>query len=893
MAQQEAAPPRLAEWLLWCLVPRRIHEELAGDLHELFLQRHTQDGVTRARRWYWGQVAAAVVHARPARRPVVASRITGDPVMHTVIQDVRFSLRVLGKQRGFTAVAILMLAVGIGANATIFSWINSVLLDPLPGARNSNQLVQLGYLVRGDVMTSFSYPEYRDLRDSTKALSGIAGRDDLAAGIVIDREAERAWAELVTGNFFDVLGAQAAVGRVLQPSDDQPGAPGAVVISHRYWRTRFGSDPAVVGRRVVINAHPFTIAGVAEPAFHGGESGLHFDMWLPMAAQPAVMPGGDRLAIRGSRWMTLLGRRAPGVTIEQSREEMRGIVARLAATYPGYDDHAAAVFPLAESPTGGVSVLRPVLLILMSVAAIVLLIACANLAGLLLARSSARGREMAVRLAIGAGRGRLVQQLLVEGTLLATGGTLAAIVALRWTSGLLLSFAPPSELPIDIHVTVDWRVLAFTAGVACVTVLIFALMPALQATTSQLGGVLRDTRSAPTFGRHRFRRALVAGQIALSVTLLVAAGLCLRSLGAARDMTPGFTADGVVVGWVDPISASYTPEATRLFYTRLLDRVRQLPGAESVTLSRRIPLGFVGGSFSNVTVDGYQESADAQRGVGYNSVGPDYFATMKIPIVAGRDLHAGDVIDRPRVAVISESMAQLYWRDRDPIGGRFVFGRMSSDAQPWITVVGVARNIKQRSMVERPQPFVYLPMLQGSPVGAVLHVRVAGTEAVMRELPKVVRDLDPNVTFYQLSLLADHVKAATFQQRMAANLLVVFGGLALLLAAVGSYGVLSYLVGQRRREIGVRLAVGATRAQVFRLIASSGAQLTAVGVAVGLLLALAAGFGLQGLLIGVTPFDPITYAAVIGLMTLVAMLACALPAQRAASLDPVTTLRED
>jgi predicted permease len=487
-----------------------------------------------------------------------------------------------------------------------------------------------------------------------------------------------------------------------------------------------------------------------------------------------------------------------------------------------------------------------------------------------------------------------VQQLLIEGVLLATVGTLAALLALRWTAGLLMAFVPPSDLPIHLDVHVDSRVVLFTAAIALCTVLLFALVPALQATTSNLVSGLRDGGSTGrAFGRHRLRRALVAAQVALSITLLVGAGLCVRSLAVARIATPGFTADGVVLGWLDLFAASYGSDSGQDFYQRLLDRVRAMPGVESATLGRRVPLSFGGGSSSTLTVDGYQAPDDAPAFAQFNHVGPDYFRTLRIPIISGRDLSAADVSGRRRVAVINETMARTFWKGRDPINGRFSFSR-SPREEDYITVVGVIGDIKYRSMTEAPQAFFFLPVLQNFQPAMVLHVRAAGDPtAVTADLPRVVREMDPNVTFYNVGLMSAHTGAATFTQRLAANLLVVFGGLALLLAAIGSYGVLSYLVGQRRREIGIRLAIGATRSSVFRLIVSSGARLVAIGAVAGFVMAVGLGFALRGLLIGIKPTDPVTYVSVFGILVAVAIAACVLPARRAASLNPVTTLRED
>jgi predicted permease len=894
---QAARPPRLACWLLSRATPDRRREELLGDLEELFQATVTARGRVAARRWYWGQTADAIVDVIRERRRQ-PKKPAGDSLMKTLTQDFRYAVRSLSANPGFASIAVLMLALGIGANSTIFSWVNAVLLNPLPGTARTGELVQLTYLYRGDVMPSFSYPDYEDISRAVKQLTGITGFEDLAVGVVIDKEAERAWAELVTSNFFDVLGAPVVIGRGFTAEDEKPGTQ-AVVLSDAYWQRRFNGDPSVVGRQIRINAQPFTIVGVTGPGFFGGVSGLSHDMWVPMGAQPLVMAGGSRLDVRGSRWLALIGRLAPGSSREQVRAELDAILDGLRATWAAqarYIDHRAAVFPLDNAPDGGIAVLRPVLLILTAVAGVVLLITCANLAGLLLARASSRQKEIAIRLSMGAGRWRIVQQLLVEGLVLATLGAAAALIALSWTSGLLIAFAPPSELPIHLAVSVDATVVWFTAAITIGTVLLFALAPAAQAAPADVATTLRDSGSAGrAFGRHRLRRSLVAAQVALSIALLVGAGLCLRSLNQAARMTPGFQAEGVVVGWLDLFSAGYTPQEGRAFYARMLERVSTLPGVETASLSRRIPLGFTGGSFTDVTVEGHAKSDGDPQGVGLNYVGPGYATTLKIPVVAGRDFSADDTFDRARVALVSESMARIYWKGRDPVGGRLMFGSPRPDQEPqWITVVGVIKDIKQRTLTERAQPNVLIPILQFYASTSVLNVRTAaGLDSISGPLQQVMRELDPRVPFYNVSRLADHTKAATFQQKLAGDLLVVFGALALALAGIGSYGVLSYLVGLRRREIGIRLAVGATRGDVFRLIAGSGARLIGAGLIAGLLLSIGVGMGLESLLIGIEPTDPVTYAGVIAVLLLVATAACLMPARRAAALDPAITLREE
>lgn len=887
-------PPPLATWLIAREIDDRRGEDLLGDLEEMFHVRCVEDGRRAASRWYWRQAIHIIVDAIRERRRQPRPP-AGDSFMQTLMQDLRYAFRSLFAKPAFAAVAIAMLALGIGANATIFSWVNAVLLNPLPGTRAPQELVQLSYLFKGDVLTSFSYPDYDDLRRESKLLQGIVGREDLSVGIVIDRDAERAWSEVVTANYFEAMGVPMALGRGFTPEEEQPGRPGTTVLSHEYWVGRFNGDPSVIGRSIKINAQPFTIVGVAAPGFQGGESGLAFDVWLPIGMQPVVMAGGNRLAARGNRWITTLARLAPGATLEQAEAELNAILAGMRQAFAKenrYIDQSIMLHRLDNAPTGSVSVLRPVLLVLMAVAAVVLLIACANLAGLLLARASARQREIAIRLSMGAGRSRIIQQLLVEGTVLAALGCVAALIALRWTSGLLVGFAPPSELPIQLSVIVDARVVAFTALIAVLTVVLFAVLPAAQAAPADLAGTLRDTGAAGRgFGRHRLRRGLVVTQVALSVVLLVGAGLCLRSLQAATRMTPGFDANNVTVGWLDLFSAGYTPAQGRAFYTQALERVRALPGVEHASMSRRIPLGFTGNSSTDVRIDGYTPAADEFPFVGLHFVTSDYMQTLRIRIVAGRDISDADVTGQPLVAMVSESMVRRYWSGQDPIGKRFAFG--SGGEPEWITVVGVVTDIKQRSFNERPSPHVYIPLMQFYGSRSVLNVRTASGIDVTPDLHRVIREIDPSVPFYNVGELADQTKAATFQQQMIADLLVVFGVLALVLAGVGSYGVLSYLVGLRRREIGIRVAIGATRGDVFRLIAGNGARLIGAGVTIGLLLSIGVGMGLQSLLIGTEPTDPITYATVIGVLTLVAAAACLLPARRAASLDPVTTLREE
>ena len=758
-------PPRLASWMLGRALDDRRREELLGDLEELFHFKLNDDGRFAARRWYWRQTADAIIDAIRERRRLPKPP-GGDSFMQRLLQDLRYAVRSLVANPGFTGVAILMLALGIGANATIFSWVNAVLLNPLPGATRANELVQLMFLYRGDTMPSFSYPDYQDLTRGSTQLTGITGYEDLAVGIVVDREAERAWAQIVTSNLFDVLGVPVALGRGFTADDEKPGTPAAAVLSDAYWKRRFNGDPGVIGRQIRVNAQPFTIVGVAAPGFLGATTGLSYDMWLPIGTQPTVMPGGNRLDVRGSKWLGLIGRVRPDATHDQVRAELDGILEDLRKTWASqnrYLETRAAVFPLDNTPDGGIAVLRPVLLILTAVAAVVLLITCANLAGLLLARASARQREIAIRLSMGAGRWRIVQQLLVEGMVLSSLGAIAALIALRWTSGLLIGFAPPSELPIHLAVDIDATVVWFTALVAIATVLLFAVAPAAIAAPADVATTLRDSGAAGRgFGRHRLRRALVAAQVALSIALLVGAGLRLRSLGQAAHITPGFQAEGVVVGWVDLFSAGYTATEDAHFTRGSSSACGVYLGLNPPRLAGAFPSDSPAAAFSDLTVEGHQVSDRDPQGVGLNYVGPDYAATLRIPVVAGRDLSADDRFERPRVALRHriEGRASI-WKDRDPIGGRFMFGRPRPDQEPeWLTVVGVVKDIKQRSLTERPQPLVMIPILQFYSSTSVLNVRTAsGLTAIDGSLQQAVREVDPRVPFYNVSLLSEHTSS--------------------------------------------------------------------------------------------------------------------------------------
>ena len=808
--------------------------------------------------------------------------------MHTLLQDLRFGCRLLWRSPGFATVAVLTLGLGIGANTTIFSWINSVILTPVPGATDTGRLVEFSQTYQGSRF-ALSYPDYVEYRNSTTLLSGIAAREELALHVSVDGVPERAWAELVTANFFDVLGVRAAIGRTFVPEEDRtPRAAPVAVISHGLWQRRFGGDPAAVNRRVDIKGHPFTIVGVTPPEFQGSMTALAYDLWVPMMMQPVVMPGGDRLSQRDNHWLSSFGRLAPTATAAQARDEIAALTQRIGADRAVYKDVGVSVALLRDSSDGAISVLRPVLMALAMVAVLVLLIACANLANLMIARGAARHREIAIRSSMGASRSRIVRQLLTESLIVAGGGAAVALVIARWTAGMLILFAPPTEFPISLNVPLDIRVFLFTGLAAIFTALFFGLVPALQASRGDYTPALKDGSQGAGSSRRRLRDTLVVAEVSLSLALLVAAGLCVRSIQNARQFDPGFNPQGVLLTSLDLFPSGYTPEKGRVFYRQLLDRLQALPGAESVTLARRVPLGFTGNSSSSVTIDGYQPKPGETVSFAYNPVGPEYLTTMQIPLVGGRDIARADERGQPYVAVISETAARRYWRDRDPIGGRFRF----NGEDEWITVVGVARDVKMRALNEQPRPFVYLPVLQYYHSSTVVHVRTSGDpSSLTASVRQAVHAIDPNLPTFAVRTLAAHVSASTFQQRMAGTLLSVFGGLAIVLAAVGLYGVLAFIVSRRTREIGVRMALGATQSSVFRLVVGHGLKLTAIGAAIGVAAAFGIAQALSSLLFGVKAYDPVTLAGSTAVLMLSATAACLIPALRATRVDPVRALK--
>ncbi|HEU4690529.1 MAG TPA: ABC transporter permease, partial [Vicinamibacterales bacterium] len=826
---------------------------------------------------------AAVPHALSLRFNIWSFRM--------LLHDLRFACRMLVTRPAFTAVATLILGLGIGANATIFSWVETTLLKPLPRVAEQDRLASL----RGTTPTrqdlSFSYPNYQDLRAAKPAgLEDIIAFRSAAMNIRAGGDPIRVWGEIVTPNFFDVLRIRPALGRTFLPSDgDTPGREPVVVLGHSLWQRTFNGDPGVVGRALTLNGHPFTIVGVAPEGFTGSVVGLTLDLYVPITMQRAVL-SGDRLGDRGHSFLQVLGRLAPGASMEEAQASASVVAARLAAEHPHTNkDRGTRVQPLYGDGAG--SVMLPVMATLMAVVGTVLLIACANLAGLLLTRATGRQREVAVRLAVGASRAQLLRQLLIESALLALLGGAAGIVMSYWTSGTLHLFVPRTPLPIGFTATVSPAVMAFSIVVTFLTAIVFGLLPALRASRPDLVVALKDSTGTMSRGvaRGRLRQGLVVAQVALSLVLLVCAALMARSVAAAQAMDPGFGAREGLLASLDLLPNGYDDERGVMFYQQLREQIASVGGVEAVSFASALPLDLSSGSDMGFRVQGYAARQDEELSTYYNRVAPDYFHAMGIEIVRGRAIGPQDIEGRELVAVINETMAARYWGGRDPLGGIVDFGNGP------VRVVGIARDGKYSRLNEPPRNYMYLPLFQFYRPDVTLIVRSAesNSSGIFAVVQSQMRAIDANVPLFDVRTLGEHLRLSQFIPRMASTMLALFGGLALLLAAVGIYSVIAFSVTQRAREIGIRMALGAGRHAVVRMVMRQGLAIVLIGLAIGLGLALVAGRLLSEQLTGISPLDPVSYAGTaMGLLT-IALIACLVPARRAAAMDPLQSLRRE
>lgn len=812
--------------------------------------------------------------------------------LETLAQDVRLGLRMLRRSPGSSALAILCLMLGIGSNAAVLGWIEGILLRPYPLVSHQERLVALAGTARGESgFQEVSWPDLVDFRGGCTLCEAVIAEKIVGGSLAVGDRAEWAVGSVVSANYFDALGVRPMLGRGFTPAEDSGrNAHPVVVISHRLWTERFNADPGIVGRVQMLNGAAFTIVGVAPEGFYGTFVGYAFQFWAPASMQAQFDSTGYKLEDRGARWIEGWAKVKPGVARRQAEEEMAAVARRLENDFPATNrGRGVQLLPLWRSPFNAARPLLPSLGIGLAVAVLVLVIACANVSNLMLVRAFGRRDEMTLRLALGSGRSRLVRQLLVEGvilSLLAAAGGVVVAVGLRNAMTLLI---PRRGVPVLVAGSVDGRVLLVCAGVCLAATLLFALVPAMRASEVDLATALKSA-SAGVIGTRRgsrIRSTLVLVQVSLSFLLLVGAGLLLQSLQRLRSDSPGFSTDGVYTTAVTLFQAGYDKPRARIFEDQLLDRVRGLPGVTSAALARVTPFSLRTYSSAAISSEGYQLAPDERPTAEYDEVSPDYFATMGIPLVSGREFTRSDDGNAAPVAVINEPMAALYFRGADPVGQRFRAGN------EWRRIVGVTKLSKYSSFFDTPKPFFYVPLAQALSGQVALLVRTAEPPAAIgAALAREMHAMDPNLPNYEVITLREHVNRSAFSQRVAVVLLAGFGGLALLLAAVGLYGVMSYAVVQATRDLGLRMALGASASRLLGRTMSRGLALTAIGVAIGAAAALGSTRLMGYLLYRVSPRDPSTFGLAFLVMAVASAAACLVPAWRATRIDPVRALRD-
>ena len=812
--------------------------------------------------------------------------------MRTFFQDLRYGLRMALRSPGFTLIAVLTLAAGIAANSTVFSWINSVILHPIPGCADSATLFAFETVAPNGDPLATSYPDFRDYRDRLKLLNGLAGSTIAPFSIGQDVHAERTWGELVTGNYFAVLGVKPIAGRVFaaDESGDALGAHPVVVISQRLWQRRFNSDPAAIGRQLRVNRQQLTIVGVAPGSFFGSMSGLTFDMWIPitMGARLNTMQTWS-LIDRGTRQLLGFARLAPHVSLEQARAEVQSVAHHIAEDDPDHNRGiSASIFPFWKAHFGAQSRMLAPLIILMAVCGVVLLIVCANVANLLLARSTARQREFSVRMAVGAGRGRLVRQLLSENLVLAILGGIVALPAASWFAQALPGMLPPTGLPLTREVPLSPNVIAFTFLLCILACALSGVVPAWHMAHANLSDSLKESgRSGSSGARsHAMQRLLVVSEVALALVTVISAGLFARSFQAARRIDPGFDARSVLVSSL--YLTGYTVPERKLLVERLRDRIASQPGIVAATYAQGIPLGFGGSWWEDLRIQGYVPGPNENMKIQRNVVAPGYFDMLRIPLLQGRDFTDRDDEKSAPVMIVTEAFVQRFFHGAYPIGRR-VHGWGQ-----WFNVIGVVKDTKTDTLDERQKPYFYVAFRQiyREDMGIAFYVRSAGDPQLAQEpLRRAVRSLDPDAGVSDSMPLLDYVSAAVFTDKLAATMLAVLGSVALLLAALGLYGVMAYAVVERRHEIGVRIALGAQPGDVVRLVVGQGMALTLIGLGAGVVAAIAVTRLVAAALVQVSATDPAVFVVSLLFLAAVAAFASYLPARLAAGIDPNQVLR--
>jgi predicted permease len=808
-----------------------------------------------------------------------------------ITQDIRYAIRTLGRSPGYSLVVVAVLALGIGANVSVFSLFNALALKPIPGVDGSAGLGVLVARTDAGRILPLSYPDFRDLQEQNRAFAGLAGTSMETYSLGLGTHSERVVGEMVTGNYFSVLGVRAGLGRTLLPSDDvSPGKHPVVVISDDLWRRAFAADPDVVGRTIQVNAHPFTIVGVSEPGFHGTIVSLRMEMFVPVMMQPQLR----RLNLLDARESPLiwgLGRVRPDSSIGLAAAEADLLAAQVDARRPARRvPQRATVIPMWRSPYGAQTYMLPATMLLAAMGALLLLIVCANVSNLVLVRGVGRRGEIAARVALGASRGRILRWLFVESLVLSLPGAALGIAAARGINFLLRdsTMASSAPLPVFLDMSPDWTAVVFALGLSCASALVFGFLPALRSSRIDLAGFMKDDLSPRGGSRGRLQGVLVVSQVAVSLLLLVGAGLVIRSLESAKTADVGFDGRNVASVSFDLTPSSYDPARGREFYQRLLDTVRAQAGVESAALTNVLPLTLVDGNSVDAVIEGFRPGQGEDLRILINTVSPDYFGTLRIHLAAGRDFARTDLTDTVPVAIVNETMARQFWGSPGGAIGK----RLRLSGGDWRTVVGVARDIKYARVTEDPRPHVYRPLEQNYLPAMTLHVRSRDSEAVL--LPRLratVQALDPNLPILSARMLTEQTRVALSVFSMAAAVLMVFGVIAMILTALGTYGLVSYAARHSTHEIGIRIAIGATPVELLRRFLGRGLGLGAAGAVCGLAGALLATRLLGGLLYGVSPTDVVSFAGAAAVVFVTVLVASFVPAWHASRTDPIAALR--
>ncbi|MBW8874481.1 MAG: ABC transporter permease [Acidobacteria bacterium] len=808
-------------------------------------------------------------------------------------KDTFFAFRMLFKNPVVNGIAILSLALGIGASTAIFTLTSSLFLSSLPYLKDPDRLIKVYSKTPFSDYGSISYLDYRDFREGNKVFSDLVAYGAESLSLDLGAAPQRIRANLVSGNYFSALGVRPAAGRGFAAEEDRRGAPLVAVLSHGLWQSGFGSEPSAIGKTVRLNGKAFTVVGVAPAQFRGVDMVQSPDVWIPLAAAPEVLPQGPLvLESRGFSLWRLVGRLKPGAGLEQARADLGVIARRLNHEFPARFPREPVLLPAGQasfSPSDRGAVSRQVAM-LMTVVGLVLLIACVNITNLVLARTSRRRRELSVRQALGADRGRLVRQLLTETTLLSLIGAGLGLLVARALLPLLARYQLPAKIALDLEL--DGRVLAFGIALGLVTGVLVGLAPAFRASRPDLVSALKDTGTRSEKVRRLGLQSLfVVAQVSLSLLLLIGAGLFLKSLQQLRTVDPGVKPNHLAMVSIDLGAAGYSEERGKAFYQQLLERAGHLPGVESASLGSSLPIQSQSSALPFFSSDNPAAAEGVQ--ISINLIAPRYFETIGLPLVQGRDFRAADA-GSPSVGIVNQTLARRFWPGQDPIGKRLRFGRATG---PLIEVVGVARDGKYSSLREEPQSFIYLPYLQVYEMfDSTKHllVRTAVEPAqIFSDLQRQVLALDRSLPIFDAQTMESYLGTFLAQERQTAVLLLLLSGLALLLASVGLYGVMSYSVAQRTREIGIRMAIGADRGRVLRQLVAESARLVAVGSVLGLAVALLATRVVSSLLYGVSPTDAGTFVLAFVVLGTVGLLAGFFPARRASSIHPMTAIRYD